>query len=265
MNVKKKMKKTIFYLAEGVLALVFCYAALQLYQIYRDYDRAVDEYARLAEEIVMAENMEYLLEDRKAEEEASTGQKVPPYVVDLEEMKRKNPDTVGWIILPDSKINYPIVQSRDNEEYLTTTFEGTKASSGAIFMDKYCEPAFSGLNTVIYGHNMKNGSMFRALNNMTDPEYFATHHVFCIDTGEGFAYYEVISCYETVETDKESWRMYFEDEEMYAEWLERISNRCGYDCAQYRENQNTITLSTCRGSTGGPGRFIVHLQKMCTE
>ena len=144
---------------------------------------------------------------------------------------------------------------------MTRTFEGQTANSGAIFMDMYCADDYSSQNTIIYGHNMKNGSMFRALNNMTDKEYFWRHHIFCINTGNGFENYEVISCYETVETDLSSWQISFESQAAYESWLQSIVKRCKYDCVDYDVNKNTITLSTCRGQSGGTGRFVVHLQK----
>lgn len=245
---KRKPKKSgnfLFVLIEVICALIFIYAAIQLYSIFSDYKRASDEYDALAAQVV-----------RELPEESAAD-----YEVDLEKLKEQNSDTVGWIILPDSKINYPIVKSKDNTEYLTRTFEGTEANSGAIFMDMYCPEDFNCDNTIIYGHNMKNGSMFRALNNMTDKEYFWRHHIFCIDTGKGFEEYEVISCYQTVETDLTAWKIGFESLDAYEAWLKSIVKRCNYDCADYDVMKKTITLSTCRGQSGGPGRFIVHLQK----
>ena len=245
---KRKPQKSgnfLFVLIEVICALIFIYAAIQLYSIFSDYKRASDEYDALAAQVV-----------RELPEESAAD-----YEVDLEKLKEQNSDTVGWIILPDSKINYPIVKSKDNTEYLTRTFEGTEANSGAIFMDMYCPEDFNCDNTIIYGHNMKNGSMFRALNNMTDKEYFWRHHIFCIDTGKGFEEYEVISCYQTVETDLTAWKIGFESLDAYEAWLKSIVKRCNYDCADYDVMKKTITLSTCRGQSGGPGRFIVHLQK----
>ena len=245
---KRKPQKSgnfLFVLIEVICALFFIYAAIQLYSIFSDYKRASDEYDALAAQVV-----------RELPEESAAD-----YEVDLEKLKEQNSDTVGWIILPDSKINYPIVKSKDNTEYLTRTFEGTEANSGAIFMDMYCPEDFNCDNTIIYGHNMKNGSMFRALNNMTDKEYFWRHHIFCIDTGKGFEEYEVISCYQTVETDLTAWKIGFESLDAYEAWLKSIVKRCNYDCADYDVMKKTITLSTCRGQSGGPGRFIVHLQK----
>lgn len=265
---KKKRKghrlgSIILILLEIVFIAIFIYSGYQLYNIYSDYKLASDEYDALADQMVIETDRE----DAKAdgEEEPSVDSpydyEIPYYEVDLEAAKTQNLDTVGWIILPDSKINYPIVKSKDNEEYLTTTFEGKKANSGAIFMDMYCANDFSNQNTIIYGHNMRNGSMFRALNNMTDKEYFSTHHVFCIDMGSGFEHYEVISCYATTEADLSSWQIGFESQESYEQWLKNVVKRCTYDCVDYNVNKKTITLSTCRGQSGGTGRFIVHLQK----
>lgn len=267
----KKAKQNIgLLLLEIIFVLIFLYALLQLYLIFSDYHKASSEYDQLAQQVVEEVKIESEddIKKEEAEKEKETSvldlpydYEVPSYKVDLASVKAQNPDTIGWIILPDTKINYPIVKSKDNTEYLTTTFEGQTANSGAIFMDMLCSSDFTDENAIIYGHNMKNGSMFRALNNLTDKEYFWRHHIFCIDTGKGFENYEIISCYETVETDLSSWQISFESKEAYEDWLKTIVKRCNYTCAPYDANKNTITLSTCRGKSGGPGRFIVHLQK----
>ena len=268
---KKKMvsKSNKLLIAIEILCiLIFIYAAVQLYMIFADYQLASNEYDTLAETVVTedkeVEKIEEVIKEEAKEEsvlDLPYDYEVPDYEVDLEAVKAQNPDTVGWIILPDSRINYPIVKSKDNTEYLTTTFEGKTANSGAIFLDMYCPDDFNCDNAIVYGHNMKNGSMFRALNNMTDKEYFWRHHIFCIDIGNGFEEYEVISCYQTVETDLSSWQIGFESLEAYEQWLKDIVKRCNYDCVDYDATKKTITLSTCRGQSGGPGRFIVHLQK----
>ena len=269
---KKKVKTSksnkLLIAIEILCILIFIYAAVQLYMIFADYQRASNEYDTLAETVVAedeeAEKIEEVIKEEAKEDcvlDLPYDYEVPDYEVELEVVKVQNSDTVGWIILPDSRINYPIVKSKDNTEYLTTTFEGQTANSGSIFLDMYCSNDFSDQNAIVYGHNMKNGSMFRALNNMTDKEYFWRHHIFCIDTGNGFEEYEVISCYQTVETDLSSWQIGFESQAAYETWLQSIAKRCTYDCVDYNVNKNTITLSTCRGQSGGPGRFIVHLQK----
>ena len=177
----KKNKRT--FVLEIICVIVFIYAASQLWMIFQDYQRASNEYDALAEQVLIEteeksdKNTEIFNEKKEQVKEQSILDSpyeydIPSYSVDLLSVKAQNADTVGWIILPDSKINYPIVKSKDNTEYLTTTFEGQSSNSGAIFLDMYCESNFSNQNSIIYGHNMKNGSMFRALNNLTDKEYF---------------------------------------------------------------------------------------------
>lgn len=266
-NKKHSKQNAGLLILEIVFILIFLYALWQLYSIFNDYHIASKEYDQLAQQVVeeiKTDSEEVLKEEEKKETsvlDLPYDYEVPSYKVDLATVKAQNPDTIGWIILPDTKVNYPIVKSKDNTEYLTTTFEGQTANSGAIFMDMLCSSDFTDENAIIYGHNMKNGSMFRSLNNLTDKEYFWRHHIFCIDTGNGFENYEIISCYETVETDLSSWQISFESKESYEEWLKAIVKRCNYTCVPYDVNKNTITLSTCRGQSGGPGRFIVHLQK----
>lgn len=255
---KNRMFGIVFVFMEIVCCVVFVYAAFQLFGIFKDYKTASDEYSALAEEVLEGSSI-HILSDADSGEDVE--KEKFDYEVDMAELKEKNPDTAGWIILPDTKLSYPVVKSKDNTEYLNRTFEGKRASSGAIFMDMSCEADFSSRNTIIYGHNMKNGSMFRALNNMTDKDYFDGHRIFYIDSGNGFEAYEVISCYATVETDLSSWRISFTDDADYAEWLVGIAGRCSYDCMPYDAGKKTVTLSTCRGKSVGTGRFVVHLQK----
>lgn len=244
-------------LIEIICILIFLFSATRLFLIYQDYHRASEEYENLSEEMLV------ILEEQKADAEVakSVEHDIPDYYVNLDVIKKKNSDAIGWIILPDSKINYPILWSKDNTEYLTTTFEGQKSSSGAIFVDMLCEGDFNSQNTIIYGHNMKNGSMFRALNDLTDKTYFENHHIFCIDTGSGFEMYEIIACYATDSSDAASWQISFDSEESYALWLQERAKRCTYECAPYDIEKSTITLSTCRGKVNGTGRFVVYLQK----
>ena len=164
---KQKESNIGFIIVEILFAVIFIYAAIQLYSIFSDYKRASDEYSSLAETVVTEESIieseEEIINKEESVLDLPYDYEVPDYSVDLAALRTQNPDTVGWIILPDSKINYPIVKSKDNTEYLTTTFEGQTANSGAIFLDMYCASDFSNDNSIIYGHNMKNGSMFRAL------------------------------------------------------------------------------------------------------
>ena len=133
---KKKVKTSksnkLLIIIEVLCILVFLYAAIQLYMIFADYQLASNEYDTLAETVVTedkeVEKIEEVIKEEAKEEsvlDLPYDYEVPDYEVDLEAVKAQNPDTVGWIILPDSRINYPLVKSKDNTDYLTTTFEGS--------------------------------------------------------------------------------------------------------------------------------------------
>lgn len=105
--------------------------------------------------------------------------------VNFESLARINPDIVGWLYLPDSSINYPIVQGRDNEYYLEHLFNGTTNHMGCIFVDYRNTPKFVDKNTAMYAHHMRNGSMFADLEKYKNPSYYGTHKTFWMQTPDG--------------------------------------------------------------------------------
>jgi len=100
-------------------------------------------------------------------------------------LKKLNPDFIGWITVKGMGIDYPIVQGQDNSYYLNVTFTGVQNPTGAIFMDSRIPDKFDAPVTIIYGHNMKNGTMFAPLNRYTDPSYLAAYPNITIVTSDG--------------------------------------------------------------------------------
>src|SRR5699024_9321455 len=90
----------------------------------------------------------------------------------FEELLKQNEDVVGWITIDDTQVDYPILHSSDNIEYLTENYYGNQSRAGSIFMDFRNDITSSNLNTVIYGHRMKDGSMFQQLTKFLDQEFF---------------------------------------------------------------------------------------------
>ncbi|MCL2463143.1 MAG: sortase [Defluviitaleaceae bacterium] len=86
-----------------------------------------------------------------------------------------NPDVVGWLTIPGTRINYPFVLAADNSYYLRRDIHGNQAQAGTLFMDYRCAGDFSDFNTIIYGHNMNDKSMFGELSMFDDPDFFAGH------------------------------------------------------------------------------------------
>jgi SrtB family sortase len=96
-----------------------------------------------------------------------------------------NPDFAGWIFIEGTAVDYPIARGRDNNTYLNTTFNGERNPAGAVFMDYRCQEAFKAPICLLYGHNMKDGTMFASLNNYLDPAFLKNHSEIVITTKTG--------------------------------------------------------------------------------
>lgn len=95
--------------------------------------------------------------------------------IDFDALRKINPDIVAWIYYKDTPIDYPVVKGEDNEKYLNTMFDDTYSAFGTIFVDAVTEHPFAQFNTILYGHHMRNGSMFTPLKNLKDQEFCKKH------------------------------------------------------------------------------------------
>ena len=93
----------------------------------------------------------------------------------LDALRARNAQVVGWLTIPGTAVDYPFVQGRDNEVYLDRDFDGDPAAAGTLFLDARSDAAFGDFNTLLYGHNMKNGSMFGELDRFSGEAFFAEH------------------------------------------------------------------------------------------
>lgn len=268
-----KNKNIIRYILIILLLAIIIYCIINVINIQKDYKKAVDEYSDLSSAYTSQETEKYTptpeitpgfseetVPSEINEDDLSQENNYPNYKkIDFDSLISLNSDIVGWITIPDTIIDYPIVHSKDNNEYLKLTFQKEYSSSGSIFMDMRNSSDFSDLNTIIYGHNMKNGTMFRSLREYNDQEYYENNKYIQIYTLTGSYTYQIISCYQTEKTST-SYKVIFDDEKSYSEWLEEISNNSIYFTNDYDVNKKTITLSTCTGESGGTQRWVVHLQ-----
>lgn len=157
----------------------------------------------------------------------------------------KNIDYRGWIKIDNTNINYPILQGQDNEEYLYKDINNEYIVSGSIFMN-YLNNGFDDQNTVLFGHNMKNGTMFANLKKYKEEDFFYNNNDIEIDLSNGeYLKYKVFSVYITDINDNYT-KTSFEDKDEYKEFLERIKNKSIYKSdISVNENDKIITLSTC--------------------
>ncbi len=118
-----------------------------------------------------------------------------PIEVQFDTLLSQNPDTVGWIYGPDSVLNYPIVQGTDNDYYMNHLFSGEQNNMGALFMEFTNQAAMTDQNTFIYGHHMRNGSMFGDLDLYHDQAYYEAHPVLYYATPTQNYYIELVAGY----------------------------------------------------------------------
>lgn len=107
-----------------------------------------------------------------------------PISVDFEGLQAANSDIIGWIYCEDTPINYPVLQAGDNNAYLRHNYEGEYSTAGSIFIDAANRPGLVDSNTIIYGHHMRNGSMFACLDQWEDQEFYEEHPVMWLLTPE---------------------------------------------------------------------------------
>ena len=219
-NNKKSNIITTIILILAIIGILF--SGFNLFGIFGEYKEAEDEYIAVKKEYV--QKVDFNDKDEK--------EKVPKREIDFKSLQEINPDIIGWIWLPDTEIDYPILQSSDNEDYLYTTFNGTSNSSGSIFVDFRNKGILNDNNTIVHGHNMKNGSMFHALNNYPDEEFFNKHKTFWIFTPDGKSKeFDIISLY--VGNSKSN-AYYIEGESLtYEEWLKDICFKSIHDTVDY--------------------------------
>nr|WP_204466134.1 class B sortase [Shouchella xiaoxiensis] len=170
-----------------------------------------------------------------------------------------NSDIVGWIEIEGTSIDYPVLQAQDNEYYLRRNYKEEKNRAGSIFMDYRVRDVAEDRHTILYGHEMRDGSMFSGLSAFTDQAFFDEQYAFLFDTPEKSYQVEVFSVYYTT-TDFYYIETEFNDQAHYSSFIDDIQGRSMFESAvEVNENDQIMTLSTCDASQAGKnGRFVVH-------
>lgn len=170
-------------------------------------------------------------------------------VVDWKALKKVNPDVQGWLYQKDTVINYPVVQGTDNDTYLHTRFDKQWSGGGTLFVDYRMEKDFRGFNSIIYGHHMKDGSMFRSIRGYTKEEgYYDKHKTLELATPHGNYHLVVFSAFITKATDEDTYKMTYDEAEKQA-YIDRAWERSELpitrDSVDVTKNDRLVTLSTC--------------------
>lgn len=200
------MKKEYFLL--GILSVILLVAGVWIYQIISEYQKAEQEYEKLQEYVKVEKNTKEP-EDMKPETTEDDKEKEKPeetVTVDFAALQEINPDVVAWIRIP-GVLEYPVVRGEDNSYYLNHTVQKTYNIAGSIFLDYRNERDFSDSKNIIYGHNMKDGSMFHVLRNYRNVAFFREHTEMELYLPDGTVLnYEIMACKE-VPADSEIYQI----------------------------------------------------------
>ena len=154
-----------------IIIICFCSFCFFSYKIY-NYNKEEREQEKLKDNLIETV-VTNTSQDNKEDNESSKNKL--PIEINFEALKNKNKDIIAWLYSEGTPINYPVVQAKDNDYYLRRLLDGTYNQSGTIFMDYKNNSNFEDYNTIIYGHNMKNDTMFGTLTNYKKQEYFNEH------------------------------------------------------------------------------------------
>lgn len=166
--------------------------------------------------------------------------------IDFQKLRKINPDVVGWVSMPGTGIDYPIVQGKNNQEYLHKTFRGNRNSSGAIFLDSKGKPDFTSGNNVIYGHHMRNGSMFAKILNYRKQAFLAKYHEIFLYTPKRRIRLIVVAAYAKSGHDT-AIPIEFKDQLQRMDYIKEIKRRSEVrgNFGKSRENRRLYSFITC--------------------
>jgi C60 family sortase B len=267
---KKKKQSFIHYLIPTVLFISMIVFGGLFLRDFLEYKAAEDEYASLQDHIIISEEpkKEESKKEKKLEEDFDDEEEEEPvdllhphFQIDYGALAGVNGDFTAVLHVPALSITYPVVKSKDNEDYLHKTFEGKVNFAGSIFLDANAKGSYDHKNTFIFGHNMKNGTMFGKLKNFLRDEQLANSNPYVfLCRPEGITRYRIFTYYlTTVESP-----IYndFEGEKGYDQYVSLVKRLSSYrnfpkESIDFSLRPDIITLSTCSGPSGGDQRFIV--------
>lgn len=258
------MKKRLKIIAYILLITTIICSIIYIAKYYYDLSNAKKETNLLNEVIIN----EALLVDTSEENEIIEPVK-NERILKVEELRKENNDIIGWIEIENTNINYPVLQCSNNDFYMNHDYKKNYSMAGSIFLDKAYSWNIPSSNLLIYGHNMKNGTMFENLLNYKNYDYYSSHPNIRFTTNAEDATFEIISVFPSrtyYKSEENVFRYYFfinaKDENDFNNFVNNAKKYSLYDTgktAQYGDQ--LMTLSTCAYHTDD-GKFVVVAKKI---
>ena len=245
---KRKANKTkvIINIIQLIFILVLIYSFIHIFLWYKSNKNNKQVIQELSQTIEIVE------EDGKDDKK---------YKINFEELKNKNSDTVAWLKVENTNIEFPVVKANDNSYYLTHNFNKENNSAGWIFADYKNKFNGTDKNIVIYGHNMRNDSMFGTLKDVIKEEWYNNENnkYITLVTENDYSIYEVFSVYQ-IEKEDYYIKTDFNSSKEFEEFLQKVKERSFKDFNIDISKENSIlTLSTC--ANNNKYRVVLHAVK----
>ena len=263
LKIKQKRRNTIFLVIFLIFLLVFLFSIFKIL-FWASDNKAIDD---VVESINDDTKVNEIKDDEATEKVDSKGEskksdywyfiKMPLIDVDITKLKAKNADTVGWINVNNTNINYPFVQSKNNKYYLTHAFDGSVNEAGWVFLDYRNDKNLSNKNNIIYAHSRLDRTMFGSLKKVLNREWFENrdNRVIRISNEKENTMWQVFSVY-TVPEETYYITTDFVSDKDYLKFLKKIKKRSIYNFdANVSSDSKILTLSTCYSDNN---RVVVH-------
>lgn len=247
----KKYKEVIFNLiVYMILLFILTYSGIKIYKWYKDKTSNKEIVEQIKETVAVEDKNE----DKNEYKEE--------YTIDFNKLKEQNKETVAWIKVNNTNIEYPVVKADNNNFYLNHSFDKSENLAGWIFADYRNKFDNTDKNIIIYGHNMRDGSMFGSLKNILNSDWYENEENTNITlyTENEKCIYKVFSIYK-IESEDYYIKTEFSNDNEFEQFVNTIKNRSikKFDIDVSKED-NILTLSTC--ANNNRYRIVLHAKKM---
>lgn len=242
MEEKKTGRKKKIYTALMVICIViFLFALYKVIDILLEY-KGIDDFYKQAQDDFVIQNDDGTIS-----------------YVDLNKLIEANPDVKGWIYIKDTDVSYPVLQGKSNDYYLFRTYTKEYLIAGSIFLDSSNNADFMDKHTIVFGHNMHNGSMFGSLDKFMDEAYRDEHpYIYILLPNGRWNKYEIFSTY-IANIDDGTFNVFRENPDAYETYMNLAEGKNMYkNIAEPTSGERILTLSTCTEDSDDYRRYVIH-------
>ncbi len=267
----KKEGRIFFGIIFIISFILFIYSFINIYKWHHDNKHTDNQVEIIINKVKIQEvkdnNNTEIINSKTKEPENSpywTYIKMPLINVNFDELRKVNNETIGWINVAGTNVNYPFVQTKDNDYYLNHSFDKTKNKAGWIFLDYRNSIINLNKNTIIYGHSRVNNTMFGSLKNTLNNNWFKNkdNHIIKLSTDVENSLWQIFSIY-TIPTTNDYIKTDFNNENDFLNFINTITKRSIYKFnSTITEYDNIITLSTCHKTNE---RLVIHAKLIKKE